>query len=133
MDNKLLEIFFPWYDWALYEIAHHEIIDNEDEETNRFYKKSLVVTIEEKNIFPEELWDSSNRYAHWFWTTIEYNDFPTRDMTTHIKLKTRRRKNKITKETSSKKLNSVIMSWTRSPTDLVSFLKYGDWTRSNFV
>jgi len=129
MNTTLLEILFPWYDWTLYEIVNHEIIDNEDSETNRFYKKKLVVVIEEKNIFPEELWDQKDWYAHWFWTPIQYDDFPTRDMVTQIVLKTRRRKHKTTKETASKKVDSVLMDWTRSPSDLVGFLKYGDRVR----
>jgi len=119
----------PWYDRNIYEISKHEIVDNEDTETNRFYKKKLLITIEEKNIFPKELWNHEHWYAHWFGTPIEYDDFPTRTMTTWIILKTKRWKNKITWETASKKLDSIFMEWTRSPEDLVSFLKYGDRAR----
>ena len=70
-----------------------DIVETKNESSwNQFYETRLILTIEEKKCLPD---DSGNRYIHDF-KTKQIDDRPSRDKAVTVRIKKRRRRNKIT-------------------------------------
>lgn len=73
-----------------------DIVETKNESSwNEFYETRLILIIEEKKIPPD---DSNSRYVHDF-KIKQVDDRPSRDKAVTVRIKKRRRKNKITGET----------------------------------
>lgn len=123
-EEKLLRRFLPGYDWDRFEVIGYDIVENTDPNSKVFYPERMIVTIQEKNIVPQDVWPPDEYYPHWFLSPKTYNDYPARWTAMTIKEKKRRRKHRKTwKTTVSIQETTPIESWTKAPSDLLYFLK----------
>lgn len=122
--KEVIKLTLPNYDREKFDIEEVKVVSNEDKNTNSIYLERILVTIAEKEIFPKELWDPDERYAHWYTSPRKYEDTPIRTRATTIIEKRRRRRHKITWETKVFGIEqNPIEPWTRSPSDMLYFLK----------
>jgi len=123
--KKLLEVSLPGYNWDRFDVISVDIEPNKDEKTNKIFLETLKIKIEEKDELPQELWDRKDWYAHWFCESKTYEDYNMRGRKVLITERRRRRRNKETHEILLSWVETPIVNWTKSPNDLLDFLKIG--------
>lgn len=123
--KDFLQVSLPQYNRDIYHIKKLKISPNPDDETNKVYLEKIDIWIEEKDVFPAILWEKDDWYSHWFGGKKSYSDQAMRWRLVVIHERNRRRRHKKTHQIGTSQQPSVLLEWTKAPTDVLNFLKIG--------